>query len=107
MNWIRKTGLALLISLVVWILFSWPLALHLQTAIPSSSRNIEVGQTRAMIPGDHILHIPMRAGNRSLNLANAVSVVVYEAWRQRGFEGASTDREGVTQETMDSPHFDP
>jgi tRNA (cytidine/uridine-2'-O-)-methyltransferase len=31
------------------------------------------------------LSIPMRSGNRSLNLANAVAVVVYEAWRQRGF----------------------
>ena len=31
------------------------------------------------------LSIPMRAGNRSLNLANAVAVVVYEAWRQLGF----------------------
>ncbi|HEX3835834.1 MAG TPA: tRNA (cytidine(34)-2'-O)-methyltransferase [Steroidobacteraceae bacterium] len=31
------------------------------------------------------LSIPMRAGNRSLNLANAVAVVVYEAWRQQGF----------------------
>jgi tRNA (cytidine/uridine-2'-O-)-methyltransferase len=31
------------------------------------------------------LSIPMRTGNRSLNLANAVAVVVYEAWRQQGF----------------------
>jgi tRNA (cytidine/uridine-2'-O-)-methyltransferase len=29
--------------------------------------------------------IPMRAGNRSLNLGNSVAVVVYEAWRQNGF----------------------
>jgi tRNA (cytidine/uridine-2'-O-)-methyltransferase len=33
----------------------------------------------------HTLSIPMRAGSRSLNLANAVSVVVYEAWRQQDF----------------------
>jgi tRNA (cytidine/uridine-2'-O-)-methyltransferase len=32
-----------------------------------------------------ILTIPMREGLRSLNLANAVSVVVYEAWRQHSF----------------------
>lgn len=32
-----------------------------------------------------ILRIPLRAGNRSLNLSNAVAVVVYEGWRQRGF----------------------
>jgi tRNA (cytidine/uridine-2'-O-)-methyltransferase len=31
------------------------------------------------------LSIPMRTGNRSLNLANAVAVVVYEAWRQLQF----------------------
>ncbi len=31
------------------------------------------------------LSIPMCAANRSLNLSNAVAVVVYEAWRQRGF----------------------
>lgn len=31
------------------------------------------------------LHLPMISGSRSLNLANAVAVIVYEAWRQRGF----------------------
>jgi len=35
------------------------------------------------------LRIPMRAGNRSLNLSNAVAVVLYEAWRQQGFDEAS------------------
>ncbi len=34
-----------------------------------------------------LLRIPMRAGNRSLNLSNAAAVVVYEAWRQLGFAG--------------------
>jgi tRNA (cytidine/uridine-2'-O-)-methyltransferase len=34
------------------------------------------------------LRIPMRGGQRSLNLSNAVSVVVFEAWRQQGFHGA-------------------
>ncbi|MDH3319323.1 MAG: tRNA (cytidine(34)-2'-O)-methyltransferase [Betaproteobacteria bacterium] len=34
------------------------------------------------------LRLPMRAGNRSLNLSNAVAVVVFEAWRQLGFSGA-------------------
>jgi tRNA (cytidine/uridine-2'-O-)-methyltransferase len=33
----------------------------------------------------HTLSIPMRSGNRSLNLNNAVALVVYEAWRQLGF----------------------
>jgi tRNA (cytidine/uridine-2'-O-)-methyltransferase len=31
------------------------------------------------------LRIPMRAGSRSINLSNAVALVVYEAWRQCGF----------------------
>ena len=39
---------------------------------------------------DRTLRLPMRAGNRSLNLSNAVAVVVFEAWRQAGFAGAST-----------------
>jgi tRNA (cytidine/uridine-2'-O-)-methyltransferase len=39
---------------------------------------------------DQRLRIPMRPSNRSLNLANAVSVVAYEAWRQHGFAGAAT-----------------
>ena len=32
--------------------------------------------------------LPMRPSNRSLNLANAVAISVYEAWRQQGFAGA-------------------
>ena len=35
------------------------------------------------------LRIPMRPDNRSLNLSNAVAVLVYEAWRQQGFAGAT------------------
>jgi len=31
------------------------------------------------------LRLPMRAGNRSLNLSNAAAVTVFEAWRQLGF----------------------
>ncbi len=34
------------------------------------------------------LRIPLRAGNRSLNLSNAAAVALYEAWRQVDFEGA-------------------
>ncbi|MEJ0005061.1 MAG: tRNA (cytidine(34)-2'-O)-methyltransferase [Steroidobacteraceae bacterium] len=43
---------------------------------PTVLASIEPGRT---------LSIPMRPGNRSLNLNNAVAVVVYEAWRQQGF----------------------
>lgn len=45
--------------------------------------------TLAGFAPDHRVTLPMRAGNRSLNLANAVAVVVYEAWRQHDFAGAS------------------
>ena len=34
------------------------------------------------------IRIPMRPESRSLNLSNAVAVVVFEAWRQHGFSGA-------------------
>ncbi|HET9733657.1 MAG TPA: tRNA (cytidine(34)-2'-O)-methyltransferase [Burkholderiales bacterium] len=39
-------------------------------------------------PPERRLRLPMRPGNRSLNLSNAVAVVVFEAWRQLGFAGA-------------------
>jgi tRNA (cytidine/uridine-2'-O-)-methyltransferase len=39
------------------------------------------------IPAERHLSIPMRPANRSLNLSNAVALVVYEAWRQNGFTG--------------------
>jgi len=44
-------------------------------------------EVMAVVPEGQRLSIPMRPGNRSLNLANAVAVVVYEAWRQLGFTG--------------------
>lgn len=37
------------------------------------------------VSADQRIHIPMLPERRSLNLANAVSIVVYEAWRQLGF----------------------
>jgi tRNA (cytidine/uridine-2'-O-)-methyltransferase len=42
----------------------------------------------AALPEHACLRIPMRAGNRSLNLSNAAAVTVFEAWRQLGFAGA-------------------
>ena len=41
----------------------------------------------AAIPEENRLRLPMRAGQRSLNLSNAVAVAVFEAWRQFGFVG--------------------
>ena len=37
------------------------------------------------LPAEQVLRIPMRTAGRSLNLANAAAVLVYEAWRQAGF----------------------
>lgn len=39
------------------------------------------------VPAGQRLRLPMRPDNRSLNLSNAVAVVVFEAWRQHGFAG--------------------
>jgi tRNA (cytidine/uridine-2'-O-)-methyltransferase len=44
----------------------------------------------ATLPPHERLHIPMQPSNRSLNLSNAVAVVVYEAWRQCGFAATRT-----------------
>ena len=41
------------------------------------------------LPADQRLRLPMRPGNRSLNLSNTVAVMVFEAWRQAGFEGGT------------------
>ena len=38
--------------------------------------------------------LPMSGGNRSLNLSNAVSIIIYEAWRQCGFKGMATPPPG-------------
>lgn len=42
----------------------------------------------AQIPDELRLRMPMRPECRSLNLSNAVAVVVYEGWRQLGFAGS-------------------
>lgn len=40
------------------------------------------------LPQEQLIRVPMQAGNRSLNLSNAVAIILYEAWRQQGFAGA-------------------
>jgi tRNA (cytidine/uridine-2'-O-)-methyltransferase len=52
-------------------------------------------ERRGLTPGilaelgpERVISLPMRAGNRSLNLANAAAIAVYEAWRQQDFAGA-------------------
>ena len=41
------------------------------------------------LPAEQRLRLPMRASSRSLNLSNAAAVIVYEAWRQLGFESGA------------------
>jgi len=50
------------------------------------SRGLPPEMLQAAAPG-HCLRLPLVAGNRSLNLSNAVAVMVFEAWRQNGYAG--------------------
>jgi len=43
---------------------------------------------RESLPQEQVLRIPMVADSRSMNLSNSVAVMVFEAWRQLGYEGA-------------------
>ena len=52
----------------------------------SESRGLHE-QARATIAPPQHLRLPMRPGQRSLNLSNAVAVAVFEAWRQHGYAG--------------------
>jgi len=45
-------------------------------------------ELREQFPPSQRIKLPMREGQRSLNLSNAVAVTVFEAWRQNGFGGA-------------------
>ncbi|OYV39597.1 MAG: tRNA (uridine(34)/cytosine(34)/5-carboxymethylaminomethyluridine(34)-2'-O)-methyltransferase TrmL [Thiomonas sp. 20-64-5] len=42
---------------------------------------------RAQFPPEQRVRLPMRPGQRSLNLSNAVAVTLFEAWRQNGYAG--------------------
>jgi tRNA (cytidine/uridine-2'-O-)-methyltransferase len=50
------------------------------------TRGLDPALRQHFVP-DRLLRLPMRQGNRSINLSNAVAVVVYEAWRQLGYCG--------------------
>ncbi|MBT8115524.1 MAG: tRNA (cytidine(34)-2'-O)-methyltransferase [Arenicella sp.] len=43
---------------------------------------------RQSVPADQQITLPMVPNNRSLNLSNSVAIVVYEAWRQLGYDGS-------------------
>jgi tRNA (cytidine/uridine-2'-O-)-methyltransferase len=53
----------------------------------AETRGLPEAVLAAIAPPER-LKLPMRGASRSLNLANAVAVVVYEAWRQLAFAGA-------------------
>ena len=44
-------------------------------------------EIRDSLPPEQRIRIPMQPRSRSLNLANSVAVILYEAWRQNGFSG--------------------
>lgn len=48
----------------------------------------------ARVPAARHVRIPMVAGSRSLNLSNAVSIALFEAWRQHDYAGAVASDEG-------------
>jgi len=43
---------------------------------------------RNQIEPNHLLRVPMAENSRSINLANTVSIILYEAWRQNNFLGS-------------------
>ncbi|ONG41959.1 tRNA (uridine(34)/cytosine(34)/5-carboxymethylaminomethyluridine(34)-2'-O)-methyltransferase TrmL [Alkanindiges hydrocarboniclasticus] len=43
-------------------------------------------EVRMSFPFEHWLRLPMQPESRSLNLSNSVAVMIYEAWRQQGFQ---------------------
>jgi tRNA (cytidine/uridine-2'-O-)-methyltransferase len=52
----------------------------------SETRGLSEAMREGFAPAQR-LRLPMRPGNRSLNLSNAVAVTVFEAWRQQGYAG--------------------
>ncbi len=54
----------------------------------SESRGLS-DMLRQEFASDRRIRLPMRPGQRSLNLSNAVAVTVFEAWRQNGFASAA------------------
>src|SRR5690606_28851491 len=56
----------------------------------------------ARLPDDAKLRIPLRPGNRSLNLSNAAAVALYEAWRQLGFPGGRCGKKSGSDPDFDA-----
>jgi len=53
----------------------------------SESKGLDPNLRDTFFAADQRVRLPMRAGQRSLNLSNAVAVAVFEAWRQNGYAG--------------------
>ena len=51
----------------------------------SETKGLPRRTARRRSRAEQCLRLPMREGQRSLNLSNAVAVTVFEAWRQNGF----------------------
>jgi tRNA (cytidine/uridine-2'-O-)-methyltransferase len=58
------------------------------------SRGLSEQILQTIPPAQHV-RLPMRPGQRSLNLSNAVAVAVFEAWRQLGYNGALQSPEAM------------
>ena len=54
----------------------------------AESRGLDPALRDTIAPAQRV-RLPMLAGQRSLNLSNAVAVAVFEAWRQNGYAGGS------------------
>ena len=52
----------------------------------SETRGLDAALRDAFAPAQRV-RLPMRPGQRSLNLSNSVAVAVFDAWRQLGYEG--------------------
>ena len=55
---------------------------------------------------DRCIRIPMRSEARSLNLSNSVAIILYEALRQNGFAGLSTEGRLTGREEQGAPWLD-
>lgn len=74
------THAAQLAPQVAWHAGDWLVFGGESTGLPAALRESFAPERR--------VRLPMRPGQRSLNLSNAVAVAVFEAWRQNGFAGA-------------------
>ena len=72
-------------NLLRW--FAIMITLHFYLMFGPETRGLPASILDAL-PAEQKIRIPMMPDSRSMNLSNAVSVVVYEAWRQLGYPGA-------------------